>query len=192
MHCDVQLYKVMEMQFLTGLEDSDTVLPEINVEVLLKNKQIQFKPSIEELKDKYYREITNFITWPSRVFRGILGNLEIYQKLGDRNGLAIKSLISKAESTFTMLQLHLKNLESWGSIPYLSVASINDRIKTIQEWEFNIRVIRLKRKELEKVPDYQKVECFNINQIKFKNSADELISDFLEKMMNSLKESVIA
>lgn len=30
-HCDVQLYKVMEMQFLTGLEDSDTVLPEINV-----------------------------------------------------------------------------------------------------------------------------------------------------------------
>lgn len=71
-----------------------------------------------------------------------------------------------------MLQLHLKNLESWGSIPYLSVANINERIKTIQEWEFNIRVIRLKRKELEKVPDYQKVECFNINQIKFKNSSD--------------------
>jgi dynein heavy chain 2 len=74
-HCDVQLYKVMEMQFLTGLDDSDSVLPEINVEVVLKNKMIQFKPSIEELKDKYYREITNFITWPARVFKGILGNL---------------------------------------------------------------------------------------------------------------------
>jgi hypothetical protein len=42
------------------------------------------------------------------------------------------------------------------------------------------------------VADQQRVECFTINQTKFKNSADELISDFLEKMMNSLRESVAA
>ena len=48
----------------------------------------------------------------------------------------------------------------------------------------------MKRKELEKVPDYIKVDCFNISQIKFKNMADELLSDFLEKMMNCLRESV--
>lgn len=107
---DVQLYRVLEVQFLGGLEDSESVLPEIGVEVLLKNRTIQFKPSIEELKDKYYREISNFITWPARVFRGVLGNLDLYQKLADRNGPAIKSLISKAEATFTLLQLHLKNL----------------------------------------------------------------------------------
>jgi hypothetical protein len=53
-------------------------------------------------------------------------------------------------------------------------------------------VLRLKRKELEKVPDQQRVECFTISQTKFKNSADELISDFLEKMMNSLRDSVAA
>jgi hypothetical protein len=52
-------------------------------------------------------------------------------------------------------------------------------VRSIQEWEFNIRVLRLKRKELEKVPDQQRVECFTISQVKFKNSADELISDFL-------------
>jgi hypothetical protein len=44
------------------------------------------------------------------VFKGIIGNLEIYNRIGDRNSLAIKSLISKAETTFSMLQLHLKNL----------------------------------------------------------------------------------
>jgi len=52
--------------------------------------------------------------------------------MGDRNSLAIKSLISKAESTFVMLGLHLKNLDVWGTIPYLSVANINEKIKTIQ------------------------------------------------------------
>ena len=50
----------------------------------------------------------------------------------------------------------------------------------------------MKRKELEKeVPDQQKVEVFNINHTKFKNSLDELLSDFLEKMMGSLKNSVV-
>lgn len=40
------------------------------------------------------------------------------------------------------------------------------------------------------MPDYVRVDCFNISQIKFKNMADELLSDFLEKMMNCLRESV--
>lgn len=38
----------------------------------------------------------NYLLWPSRIFRGINGNLEIYQKLGERNSLAVKTLISKA------------------------------------------------------------------------------------------------
>jgi|JI6StandDraft_1071083.scaffolds.fasta_scaffold2301295_1 hypothetical protein len=50
----------------------------------------------------------------------------------------------------------------------------------------------MKRKELEKVPDHVKVDCFSISQIKFKNTSDELLSDFLEKMMNCLRESVAA
>lgn len=86
------------------------MLPEISVEVLLKNRTLQFKPSIEELKDKYYKEISNFITWPARVFRGVLGNLDLYQRLADRNGPALRALISKAEGTFSLLQLHLRNL----------------------------------------------------------------------------------
>jgi dynein heavy chain 2, cytosolic len=45
-HCDVQLFKVLEMQFLAGIEEGESVLPEIQVELLLKNKQLQFKPSM--------------------------------------------------------------------------------------------------------------------------------------------------
>lgn len=38
----------------------------------------------------------NYLLWPSRVFKGINGNLELYQKLGERNSHAIKSLIARA------------------------------------------------------------------------------------------------
>jgi len=45
----------------------------------------------------------------------------------------------------------------------------------MQDWEFNIKNIRLKRKELEKLSDNHKVECFNINVSPFKSSADDLL-----------------
>ena len=147
-HCDVQLYKILELQFLNGLEDTESIIPDITVDVILKNKEIILKPSLEELRDKYYKEIMNYLLWPSRVFKGINGNLDLYQKLGERNSNAIKTLISRAENLFAMLNLHLKGLDQWGVIPYLSVKGVHEKIKTMEEWEFNIRVIRMKRKEL--------------------------------------------
>lgn len=43
------------MQFISGLEDVESIIPEINVDVIMKNKEIVLKPSLEELKDKYYK-----------------------------------------------------------------------------------------------------------------------------------------
>lgn len=48
-------------------------------------------------------------------------------------------------------------------------------MKNIDDWEFNIKNIRHKRKELEKLPDYQKIDCFNVNIAPFKASASDLL-----------------
>jgi hypothetical protein len=39
--------------------------------------------------------------------------------------MAIKNLISKAEGLFGMLTIHLKSLDQWGVIPYLTVQGIH-------------------------------------------------------------------
>jgi len=70
--------------------------------------------------------------WPSRQFKGIIGNLDLYHKLGEKNGFVIKSLITKAESTFALLTLQIKNLDQWSVIPYLSSKGLNKKIKTMQ------------------------------------------------------------
>lgn len=75
-----------------------------------------------------------FIMWPSRQFKGIVGNLDIYQKLGEKNSFVIKSLISKAQTTFSLLSLQFKNLDQWSVIPFLSSKNLGKRIKTMQEW----------------------------------------------------------
>lgn len=74
----------------------------------------------------------DYIMWPSRQFKGILGNLDIYQRLGEKNNFVIKSLITKAESTFSLLTLQMKNLEQWSVIPYLSAKDLGKKIKTMQ------------------------------------------------------------
>jgi hypothetical protein len=70
--------------------------------------------------------------WPSRQFKGIVGNLDLYHKLGEKNGFVIKSLITKAESTFALLTLQIKTLDQWSVIPYLSSKGLNKKIKTMQ------------------------------------------------------------
>lgn len=74
----------------------------------------------------------DYIMWPSRQFKGIVGNLDLYHKLGEKNGFVIKSLITKAESTFALLTLQIKTLDQWSVIPYLSSKGLNKKIKTMQ------------------------------------------------------------
>ena len=54
-HCDVQLYRVLELKYLRGVEEMENTILQIDIEVMMRNKVISFKPPIEEIKDKYYK-----------------------------------------------------------------------------------------------------------------------------------------
>jgi hypothetical protein len=99
-HCDVQLYKVLEVQYLRGIEEFDSTLIDIDVEVVFRNKQISLRPPPEEIKDKYYREVKNYTDWPGKVFRGIVGTLDLYRKIGQQNSQYLGRIYSKAEVAF--------------------------------------------------------------------------------------------
>jgi dynein heavy chain 2 len=47
-----------------GLESLNESLPEISSDLIYKNGTIEFRPTFEELKNKYYNEISVFITIP--------------------------------------------------------------------------------------------------------------------------------
>ena len=46
LHCDVQLYKVLEIQYLRGIEEFDSTSIDINVEVVFRGKQISLRPAL--------------------------------------------------------------------------------------------------------------------------------------------------
>lgn len=38
--------------------------------------------------------------------------------------------------------------------------------------------------------DYQKIDCFNINNIRFKNQVDETLQKVIDSLMVALKQSI--
>ena len=84
-HWDRQLYKILEYQYQLGLDTLNENMPEIKCELTFRHK-IQFRPPIEELKSKYYREMKRFISIPNN-FKGVnetKRNL-IFQTIIERN-----------------------------------------------------------------------------------------------------------
>jgi dynein heavy chain 2 len=95
-HWDYQLYKALEHQYQMGLELLNENLPEITADLVYKNKCLQFKPPLEELKARYYKEMSSFLTTPLR-FGGVGGNTAIYKLMPDRNAKHLTTVFQKGE-----------------------------------------------------------------------------------------------
>lgn len=92
-----QLYKSLEHQYQLGLETLNESLTELKVELIFKQGMIQYRPSLEYLREKYYQKMKEFITIPLR-FKGF-GGADFFAGMPERSwaglcqaGLAQRSL----------------------------------------------------------------------------------------------------
>lgn len=69
-HWDHQLYKVLEFQYLMGILDLNHRLPDISIDVVFRQQEIQFRPTMEEIRMIYYSQLRRFIERPL-TFKGL-------------------------------------------------------------------------------------------------------------------------
>ena len=158
-HWDHQIFKVMEAQYRLGLESLNESLPEIKADLIFHNKTCRLKPSVEDLKANYYREIKNFIQLPTN-FRGLEGAPGIYKAMPERNPDIMKSVFVKAEQLFSKItEVGEKQMEKYLVLGqnFDLLQDLIDEFKEVREWEVNFKHIKAKRKEVEKIPDVIKV-----------------------------------
>lgn len=96
LHWDHQLYKVLQYHYVTGLHALSDILPSFNVDIVYNEKQIAFKPPLEELKSKYYKEIKSFIAIPAH-FTGVGGSATVFKSIIDTNASGLQVVYAKAE-----------------------------------------------------------------------------------------------
>uniref|UniRef100_G3VCU8 Dynein cytoplasmic 2 heavy chain 1 n=1 Tax=Sarcophilus harrisii TaxID=9305 RepID=G3VCU8_SARHA len=199
-HWNHQLYKALEHQYQMGLEALNENLPEINIDLTYNNLftfrqgRLQFKPPFEEIRAKYYREMKRFISIPNQ-FRGVsdVGDEGIFTVMIERNASGFLTIFSKAEDLFRRLAAVSEQLKQWVVIGQLDMETLVEKhLSTVQDWEKNFKALKVKGKEVERLPSTVKVDCLNINCNPVKTVIDDLIQKLFDALVISLRKSIQA
>lgn len=101
------MYKALEAGYQMGLESLNENLSEVRAELVFAQRQLQFKPSLEELRASYYRETKKFVSIPNS-FEGF-GNGKVR-----RTRVPTCSVVSKCfESKRTSSSDRFEESEFW-------------------------------------------------------------------------------
>ncbi|KAF3823514.1 hypothetical protein GH733_006982 [Mirounga leonina] len=193
-HLNHQLYKALEHQYQVGLEALSEHLPEIRVDLTYKQGRLQFRPPFEEIRAKYYREMKRFIGIPNQ-FKGVgeAGDESIFSVMIDRNASGFLTIFSKAEDLFRRLSAVLQQHKEWIVIGQVDMeALVEKHLSTVHDWERNFKALKIKGKEVERLPSVVKVDCLNINCNPVKTVIDDLIQKLFDTLVLSLKKSIQA
>ncbi|EER02219.1 DNA double-strand break repair rad50 ATPase, putative, partial [Perkinsus marinus ATCC 50983] len=212
-HLDRQLQAVVEVQLIKGLQTFNKTLPDvmgekspiseffshfkIRVDILSSGKRVILKPPIEELRKKYYREVLKFVGRVGSI-RGFGGVPRIFKKITEVSSGVREALVlaySQAEDLFDRVERERGEVECWGVLGSVGeqrlvelVEFYDDADETI--WEANLKQMRRKKRELERIPDFVKVDCFMVHLVILKAVVEEQIERFSLELVISLKRRV--
>ena len=192
LHWDHQVYKALEAGYRFGLESLSEFLPDIKCELVFSGRQLQFRPPVEELRTKYYKEMKKFINMPN-AFEGF-GNKDVYKKMPDLNSSSLIHVYEKAEVLFKRLSSLKRSLNSWvylGCVPDI-FEFVETRVTTVPEWEANFKVLKQRRQMLDKLSDFHKIDCISVSATPFKAAVEDHLQNFGDALLVSLRKSILS
>ena len=122
--------------------------------ITFRQQQLQFRPPFEEIRSKYYREIKKFISIPKN-FKGLADNQAMFQNIIQNNSHLFQTVYEKAESLFGRLLAVKTQFEDWVVLGCVDVDQlVEEKLHSVGDWELNIKMVKVKGKEAEKLPLY--------------------------------------
>ncbi|KAF0686502.1 Aste57867_21689 [Aphanomyces stellatus] len=191
LHWDHQLYKVLEAGYQIGLESLNENLPEIKVELVFPTRgALTFKPPIEDLRANYYKSMKKFIGRPA-IFKGF-ANPHVFATMCDMNAANIVQVYKNGELLFAKLEAVLAEYDTWTFLTRATDldAMLESMLSDVGDWELNLKTLKAKRKESDKITDFVKVDCITVSLVPFKSSLDEYLSRLQDSLLLSLRKSL--
>lgn len=147
-------YVPLSLSFLLSLPSSPLSLS------LSRFQQLQFRPPLEEIRAKYYRDMKKFICIPLH-FRGVgidsssssSSSTTIFPRVIDRNAPSFSTVYTKAEGLFSRLQKSVVQFEKWVVLGSRDLDALVDRhCRTTADFEKNFRSLKGRGRDAEKLP----------------------------------------
>ena len=193
-HWDRQLYKALEHQYQVGLEALNDHLPEIQVELVYRQQQLQFRPPIEEIRMKYFTQLKRFLSIPNN-FKGVGESQEnlIFPVIVERNAHRFGHLFKKAEELFQKLDRVKERFRDWVVLGNIQLENmIQDNCKTADDFERNFRNSKAKGQELGRIPMAdEKINCISVSFAPVRTEIEMLNRRFWDSLVVSLQRSII-
>ncbi|CAH1776602.1 unnamed protein product [Owenia fusiformis] len=191
-HWDRQLYKALEHQYQMGLEALNENLPEIKVELTYRQQRLQFRPALEEVKAKYFREMKKFISIPNH-FKGVSDSTEnlIFPAIIDRNSAGFITCYKKADFLFSRLSAVQEKFKDWVVLGALDLDEyVESQLHSLQDWERNFKALKARGRDAEKLPSQIKVDCITVSCNPVKAVVDDHIQRLFDSLLNALRKSI--
>jgi dynein heavy chain 2 len=191
LHWDHQIYKALEGNYQSVLESLNENSAEIKVELVFSGRRLEFKPPMEAIRQNYFSDMKKLITTPN-VFEGF-GNSAVYRRMGPRNSKRVVQVFAKAEKLFDKLSILLQKYAKYaqlGSIPDLDVF-VEANVTTTDEFSANFKELRVRRKECDKLPDFEKIDCCTVSLMPFKAYLDDMHSRINDSLLISLRRQLL-
>ena len=193
-HWDRQLYKALEHQYQVGLEALNDHLPEISVELVYRQQQLQFRPPIEEIRMKYFTQLKRFLSIPNN-FKGVGESQEnlIFPVIVERNAHRFGHLFKKAEELFQKLERVKERFTDWVVLGGVDIEQmIEDTCRSSEDYERNFRNSKAKGQEIGRIPmAEEKINCLTVSFAPVRTEIEMLNRRFWDSLVTALQRSIL-
>ncbi|KXZ45909.1 DHC7 protein [Gonium pectorale] len=194
-HWDFQLYKALEVQYLSGLEMINKTLPEVEVKMVFRQHRLQYDPPLEELRIRHVKDLLNtFLGLPLRM-KGVSDLSErpgFFRPIVDANPAGIARVYAAAEALFAQLAEELKKYQDWMVLGTLDLDEFTDtNLVEVSDWELNFRMLKAASRDAEKLPNEVRIECYKVSLAPIKATIDEHMKKLQEALVSSLRRKTL-
>ena len=120
-------------------------------------QKIHFRPPIEEIKSKYYREMKRFISIPNN-FRGVSETKRnlIFQTIVERNAQGLMLCFLRSQELFKALNSVTDMFKEYVVLGQVDIEDLVEKnLKDVNDWEKNFRALKLRGRDAEKLPKFE-------------------------------------
>ena len=201
-HWNLQLYKVLNLNFkrsilncdqwLGGLDKEDRILfsqkdVKFKIDLIFTNKQVQFRPSFEHIREKLYRRINRFLNLPIE-FKGLQSSKrkdpfldQLFYNVLIENQSIINRLYQHAESILHELSTIQNRFIEWTGL--YTVVQANSKELIDEE---------MSSEENKMLNEYlNSLETFKTNLQLLKSRSQKFNKEFVDNELNCTKSNIL-
>jgi dynein heavy chain 2 len=193
-HWEHQLFKAFEYQYRLCLESLTDNLFDIEVDLFFSRKRLNFRPPLEDMRTKYYRNLKKFLDLP-KAFAGFIEGNEgenEFASIPERNAEGLLTVYANAEALFAQLKELVDKYEHWVALGTVDIEDYVDaHLADLKDYKKNFDMLEKKRNESLALPDEEKIGCFTVSFAPFKIALEDLMHKFSDALLLSLRKKAV-